>query len=42
MIGEHDELRFKVAGGAACLKFLKRYPRYGSGYYDLFEIRHAK
>ena len=41
MIGEHDELRFKVAGGAACLKFLKRYPRYGSSYYDLFEIQHA-
>lgn len=41
MIGKHDELRFKVAGGAACLKFLKRYPRYGSDYYDLFEIRHT-
>ena len=36
-----DIRRFKVAGGAACLKFLKRYPRYGSSYYDLFEIQHA-
>jgi hypothetical protein len=38
MIGNHDEHRFNVAGSLRCLKLIKRYPRYGSGYYDLYAV----
>ncbi|MGH7933133.1 MAG: glycosyltransferase family 39 protein [Candidatus Binataceae bacterium] len=41
MIGNRDERKFGIDRGAACLEFVKRYPRYGSGYYDLFAIRHS-
>jgi Dolichyl-phosphate-mannose-protein mannosyltransferase len=42
LIGTHDERRFAIVPNAACLQFLKRYPRYGTGYYDLFAIRHEE
>jgi hypothetical protein len=38
MIGNHDEHLFKVARAVRCLELLKRYPRYGSGYYDLYAV----
>ncbi|HJU11884.1 MAG TPA: glycosyltransferase family 39 protein [Candidatus Binataceae bacterium] len=38
MVGNHDERRFGVAHGGRCLALVKRYPRYGSGYYDLYEV----
>ena len=38
MTGEHDERLFNVAHSLSCLNFLKRYPRYGSGYYDLYSV----
>jgi Dolichyl-phosphate-mannose-protein mannosyltransferase len=39
MMGEHDERLFNVARSLSCLQLLKRYPRYGSGYYDLYAVR---
>jgi hypothetical protein len=41
MIGNHEEQLFKVASNQRCLELLKRYPRYGSGYYDLYSVRAA-
>jgi hypothetical protein len=41
MLNERDERRFGVADGSSCLALLKRYPRYGNGYYDLFAIGHS-
>jgi hypothetical protein len=41
MIGNRDERTFNVTSSNNCLRFLKRYPRYGSGYYDLYAIRPA-
>jgi len=38
MIGNHDERTFDVTPGMPCLRLLKRYPRYGSGYYDLYAV----
>ena len=38
LIGNHDEGHFAVTPTTACLRFLKRYPRYGSGYYDLYAV----
>jgi hypothetical protein len=40
VIGNRDERRLAVSSGASCLEFIKRYPRYGSGYYDLYSVRH--
>ena len=39
MIGNHDEHAFNVTPTLHCLRLLKRYPRYGSGYYDLYAVR---
>lgn len=39
MMGEHDEDLFKLGPAQSCLDFLKRYPRYRSGYYDLYAVR---
>jgi len=39
MVGEHDEHFFNVARSLSCLELLKRYPRYGSGYFDLYAVR---
>ena len=41
LIGEHDERHFAIASSTACLQFVKRYPRYGAGYYDLYAITPA-
>jgi len=38
MVGEHDEDLFNVARSMSCLELLKRYPRYGSGYFDLYAV----
>jgi hypothetical protein len=38
LIGERDELHFAVSPAVACLDFIRRYPRYGAGYYDLFAV----
>ncbi|MGH7916365.1 MAG: glycosyltransferase family 39 protein [Candidatus Binataceae bacterium] len=39
LIGNRDERKFGIQRAAHCLVFVKRYPRYGTGYYDLFAIR---
>jgi hypothetical protein len=39
LIGRHDERRFAVTPNSSCLEFLKRYPRYGADYYDLYATR---
>ena len=39
MIGNHDEQLFSTPRNQRCLELLKRYPRYGSGYYDLYAVR---
>jgi Dolichyl-phosphate-mannose-protein mannosyltransferase len=39
MIGNRDERLFNVSAETRCLELLKRYPRYGSGYYDLYAVR---
>jgi hypothetical protein len=39
MIGNHDEQAFGVTRALHCLRLLKRYPRYGSGYYELYVVR---
>ena len=39
LIGDHDERRFALTPAPTCLQFLTRYPRYGTGYYDLFAVR---
>ncbi|MGH8011007.1 MAG: hypothetical protein ACREQ4_00745, partial [Candidatus Binataceae bacterium] len=39
LIGNRDERKFGLAHDSRCLDFIRRYPRYGSGYYDLFAIR---
>jgi hypothetical protein len=39
MMREQEERLFEVGDGLSCLEFLKRYPRYGSGYYDLYAVR---
>ncbi|GEM_PF-517597 len=38
MIASRDEKLFNVAGSQRCLDLLKRYPRYGSSYYDLYWV----
>src|SRR5579863_484923 len=39
LIGRRDERRFAVTSNTSCLEFLKRYPRYGADYYDLYATR---
>jgi hypothetical protein len=38
LIGERDEHHFAVSPATACLDFVRRYPRYGTGYYDLYAV----
>ena len=38
MIGNHDERLFNITRGRCCLRLLKRYPRYGLSYYDLYAV----
>jgi hypothetical protein len=42
IIGNRDERAFDVTPAASCLELLKRYPRDGSRYYDLYAIRPAE
>jgi hypothetical protein len=39
LIGRDDERRFAVTPTSSCLEFVRRYPRYGAGYYDLYAVR---
>ena len=39
MIDDRGERRWGGAGGRPCLNLIKRYPRVGTTYYDLFEVR---
>lgn len=41
-LGNRDERRFDISAATPCVSFIRRYPRYGAGYYDLFEVRHSK
>jgi Dolichyl-phosphate-mannose-protein mannosyltransferase len=41
-LGNRDERRFGITAATPCVSFIRRYPRYGAGYYDLFEVRHSK
>jgi dolichyl-phosphate-mannose-protein mannosyltransferase len=41
-LGNRDERRFGITAATPCVAFIHRYPRYGAGYYDLFEVRHSK
>lgn len=41
MIDDRDERRWGGAGGGPCLSLIKRYPRVGTTYYDLFAVRGA-
>ena len=34
-----DETRLGLTRATSCLRFVKRYPRYGSAYFDLYEVR---
>ena len=42
VLDNHDERRAGITTPPQCLSFLKRYPRYGTAYYDLFEVRRSK
>jgi 4-amino-4-deoxy-L-arabinose transferase-like glycosyltransferase len=39
MIDDREERRWGGTGGSRCLSLIKRYPRVGSTYYDLFAVR---
>lgn len=39
MIDDRAERRWGQAGGSSCLSLIKRYPRVGPTYYDLFAVR---
>jgi hypothetical protein len=41
-LDNHDERRLGITATPECLSLVKRYPRYGSAYYDLFEVRRSK
>lgn len=41
VIGNRDERRLAVSRDSPCLEFVRRYPRYGSGYYDLYSVRRS-
>ena len=38
LIGRDDEREFSISQASSCLEFLQRYPRYGTGYYDLYAV----
>jgi hypothetical protein len=42
VLDNHDERRAGITAPPRCLSFVKRYPRYGAAYYDLFEVRRSK
>jgi Dolichyl-phosphate-mannose-protein mannosyltransferase len=41
MLDDRAEWRWGGAEGRPCLNLIKRYPRVGTTYYDLFAVRHA-
>jgi hypothetical protein len=41
-LDHRDERRFRIPSATPCLSLIQSYPRYGTGYYDLFEVRHSK
>jgi hypothetical protein len=41
-IGSRDERTFGITALTSCVSLVRRYPRYGAGYYDLFEVVHSK
>lgn len=41
-LDNHDERRLGIIAPPACISLVKRYPRYGAAYYDLFEVRRSK
>ncbi len=42
VLDNHDERRAGITAPPQCLTLVKRYPRYGTAYYDLFEVRRSK
>jgi len=42
VLDNRDEHRFGVTAATPCVSFIRRYPRYGAGYYDLFGVGHSK
>ena len=42
VLGNRDERRFGISAATSCVSFIHRYAHYGTGYYDLFEVRHSK
>jgi len=41
-LDNHDERRLGIIAPPECISLVKRYPRYGAAYYDLFEVRRSK
>jgi hypothetical protein len=41
LISESDEHRFAITPATSCLEIIRRYPRAGAKYYDLFAIRES-
>src|SRR5580698_4432185 len=41
-LDNHDERRAGFATAPQCVSLVKRYPRFGTAYYDLFEVRRSK
>jgi hypothetical protein len=39
ILGNRDERLLRVTASTPCLSFIQRYPRYGTGFYDLFEVQ---
>jgi dolichyl-phosphate-mannose-protein mannosyltransferase len=42
VLDNHDERRLGVTTPPRCISLVKRYPRYGAAYYDLFEVGRSK
>jgi hypothetical protein len=42
VLDNHDERRLAIATPPRCISLVKRYPRYGAAYYDLFEVQRSK
>jgi len=42
VLANSDERRFGITTTTQCVSFIRRYPRYGTRYYDLFRVRHSK
>jgi len=41
-LDNHDERRAGLTAALQCVSLVKRYPRFGTAYYDLFEVRRSK